>query len=584
MTCSAFTGDLSAALSYEVKITGISDDKMRETLESVSTLVSLKEKPPATVAALRRRAEGDDTQLVNALHSFGYYDAVVEPSVRMAGEAATVTVGVTLGRRYVFRDCRIEVADYLDVSDETRKLTASVDLSTVALGNGEPALSDAVVSARRNILGVLAKRGHPLSKLLDEQLYIDRAHKTVAVVYTVDPGPKAVMGDIDIEGLENVKANYVRHLRTWERGDEYDPRHLTELEEALQVSYLFDYARVRPAEKVNEDGELPIVVELIESKHRSVGAGVSYNTQQGPGVSAEWENRNIRGRGERLSFRTYLWNRLQRGTLVYRIPHFICSNQDLLWLGEVEQEETKSYEEQSITASVAIERRLSKCSLLSYGIALKQLETTKSDNEGSFTLIKLPVIYQWSNANDLLDPTCGQTINLRVTPTQALQDGGFYYVNTLFTGMTYFPMDEKRRYVIAGKIVAGSISGASRLTIPAPERFYSGSEHTLRGYAYLSVSPVVGGNPIGGRSILVGSAEARWRFAEKWGWVSFYEIGNVYGPSSPQLDRQQLQSVGVGLRYYTPVGPLRLDCAVPLNRRPRIDSRFQIYFSIGQAF
>src|SRR5262249_18262594 len=135
--------------------------------------------------------------------------------------------------------------------------------------------------------------------------------------------------------------------------------------------------------------------------------------------------------------------------------------------------------------------------------------------------------------------------------------------------------------------------------IPPPERFFAGSDGLLRGYRYLTVSPLnKEREPIGGRSMLIGAFELRWRLTKKWGLVGFYDIGNVYSQSVPDLSRKQLQSVGVGIRYHTLVGPIRLDVAFPLDRRHDIkirdkhsgghhhthDPTYQIYFSIGQSF
>ncbi len=115
-------------------------------------------------------------------------------------------------------------------------------------------------------------------------------------------------------------------------------------------------------------------------------------------------------------------------------------------------------------------------------------------------------------------------------------------------------------------------------------RFYAGSERYLRGYKYYTVSPLDGTTPIGGRSIFVAGIEPRLRLTTRIDWVVFFEIGNVYSTVLPAATQKLLKSVGTGFRYRTPVGPLRFDIAFPLDRRPGIDSAFQIYFSVGHGF
>lgn len=139
--------------------------------------------------------------------------------------------------------------------------------------------------------------------------------------------------------------------------------------------------------------------------------------------------------------------------------------------------------------------------------------------------------------------------------------------------------------MLAAKVNLATIQGAGRHTIPPSERLYAGSESTLRGYNYYTVSPLdKKDDPIGGRSLMIYTVEGRWRASEKWGGVLFYDVGNVYSSPLPQFDKKMLQSVGIGIRYYTPVGPLRLDIAYPLKRRKHVDNSFQVYFSVGQSF
>lgn len=148
----------------------------------------------------------------------------------------------------------------------------------------------------------------------------------------------------------------------------------------------------------------------------------------------------------------------------------------------------------------------------------------------------------------------------------------------------YQSLTEDKRHVFAVKLMAGSIFGASGHEIPPPERFYAGSESTLRGYRYLTVSPLKHDNkPIGGRSMLVYSMELRNRIGKDFGLVFFYDIGNVYENALPDFKEKLRQSAGLGIRYYTPIGPIRLDAAVPLNKR-HIDNNLEVYFSIGQSF
>jgi translocation and assembly module TamA len=216
----------------------------------------------------------------------------------------------------------------------------------------------------------------------------------------------------------------------------------------------------------------------------------------------------------------------------------------------------------------------------------KRLRSQRSDFNGTFDLLKVPLQLRWSNADSILEPTKGATIQLRVIPSfQIFKPQFAYCINTL-TGSFYQSLTKDKRHVFAAKLTLGSIVGANQHEIPPPERFYAGSESTLRGYRYLTVSPLSHHHhhkPLGGRSMIIGTLELRNRIGENLGLVFFYDVGNVFKYAYPNFREGIRQSTGLGLRYYTPIGPVRLDIAFPLNKR-HIDNSFEAYFSIGQSF
>jgi translocation and assembly module TamA len=326
-------------------------------------------------------------------------------------------------------------------------------------------------------------------------------------------------------------------------------------------------------------------INVTEAKHRSVGFGVGYATDLGAGVSAEWEHRNIRQMGERISVVANVWQIRQEGFIKYLVPDFLISHQDLIWRAEVEHEITKGFHEVSGSFSGIIERQMTDRLRISYGGMLTILNNTHSNNNRNFTLVKAPMQLMYNKSNSLLDPTKGWTIHLKTTPALQTLSPTFAYCSHILTGTAYFPVDCDERLVLAGKATYGCIWGASRNSIPPSERLYAGSDTLLRGYRYLTVSPLGEDHkPLGGRSMMVYSLEARWRIWESFGVVGFYDVGNVYASPFPHFRDGVLQSTGIGFRYHTPVGPLRLDIAFPLNRRSHLDNVLQVYFSIGQSF
>ena len=170
-------------------------------------------------------------------------------------------------------------------------------------------------------------------------------------------------------------------------------------------------------------------------------------------------------------------------------------------------------------------------------------------------------------------------------PYLGLNDVSPDFLRLELDGSTYYSVIDKERLILAARAKLGMMAGDSANAIPAPKRFYSGGGGSVRGYQYQTVGPLDANNdPIGGRSLLEVGFEARVKITDSIGIVPFIEGGNVYESMAPDFSGEFLWGAGLGFRYYTAIGPIRLDVAVPLNKRPNVDDSYQIYISIGQAF
>lgn len=566
---------------YAVNFSGINDPETLSLLQSISKTVELKETPPTTNTGLKRRAEADIPNLLQALHSLAYYNAKVEVEVDFEKQPPLVTFKINTGPVYPLASFEIVPADRLKQGPFPY---SNIDLQDLGIIPGAPAYPKNILEAEDLLLLKMEKQGYPLVKIVNLEVIANQATHMIHVTMYVDSGPLCYFGEVAFKGHKLVSPQLFDKKISWTKGDVYDPMHIERTQNALESTGLFSSISITHGENVSDDGFIPIEIEVLESKHRSIGAGVSYSTDNGFGMFAEWEHRNIFGRGQKISFKTLIAQRLQEGALAYVIPDFCCPKQDLIWIAEFLRQTTKGYHASSYSFSGIIERQLNDRTRFSYGGMYKALRDTHSDNNGRFNLIKTPFQIRWTNTNSILDPTQGRSLNIKIVPSIQVRKPRFAYCINTITGTIYFPLRTDRRLIFAAKATLGSIFGEKRHTIPPSERFYAGNENLMRGYHYMTVSPLNRHEPIGGRSMLIGSVEARWRATETWGWVLFYDFGNVYENYLPELNKKILQSVGIGLRYNTPVGPLRLDFAVPLNRRRHIDESFQIYLSIGQAF
>ena len=218
------------------------------------------------------------------------------------------------------------------------------------------------------------------------------------------------------------------------------------------------------------------------------------------------------------------------------------------------------------------------------GIEVEAGQASDALGRLNYTLVGLPVSLTYDSTDSLLDPTRGVRVTASATPYPTLlgSDPGLFVAKG--QGSAYHAFDEEARYVLAGRIGFGSITGADLADIPANRRFFAGGGGSVRGYAYKSLGPQdIFGNPLGGRSLLEGSVEARIKLTDTIGIVPFLDAGTAFEASLPDFKDEIRVAAGLGLRYYTGIGPIRLDVAVPLNRE-RGDSAAAVYISLGQAF
>ncbi len=565
------------AIDYQVFFEG-ANEKQASLLREISQTKQLEKTPPSTPIALRKRAEADIPLLLSGLQSLGLYGASVTVMLDTERSPAVVVFKIKPGIVFTLGEIEVELE-----GDTEENPVDGVTPRDLGLLIGSPALPETILEAEDLLLQILKKRGY-LFAIIEKKVIAKEATSELSIVFIVRSGPHVRFGPTAIFGLDSVNQDYVESKIAWKEGDPYDPNLLTQTQAALEGTGLFTTIAFEHEKEPSVEGELPFDIILQEGYHRTIGIGAAYNTSLGPGVSFNWDHRNAFSRGHKVAASADLFWIRQNGKVEYTIPQFFQSNQRLRFVGELEKEKTEGFTETFYSAFTYLDRFPSNCWRYSIGFGYKQLFSSNSNNNEPFALLKLPLTTKLSFIDDPLDPTTGSLLFMKAIPTYRFNRNEFFYTILEGIGSSYYPIDWLLPQVLAFKIHIGSIVGPGTVTIPPPERFYAGSDCTLRGYKYLTVSPLNHeGKPIGGRSLAIFSAEHRIRLTPEIGFVSFYDVGNVYDQSLPRLDQKQLQSIGVGFRYYTPVGPLRADIAFPLNKRP-IDNNFQIYLSIGQSF
>lgn len=568
------------AASYDVKIEGVEDGALLADLEAVSGTFKWKEKPPATLSILNRRAEDDTPLFLKALHSAGYYDG--EASFELDTQKTLPLVTFTVKPGPLFH---LESIEWTSDEADSALIKKLPSPEKVGLEKGNPAVASAILDGEKKLVEAMKREGFPFANVDRRRVEVDHATKTVRVTFHLDPGHLARFGPTQIQGLRTVDESFVRDKLPWKEGDPFNADLLTEAQKELTKTNLFGLVRITHGTSVDPGGELPLTMEVKERKHRSIKIGASYKTDEGPGGKFAWEHRNVFHSGEKLEFGLSASAIAFAFDASFKKPVFFRPEQSLLVSSRLANEDTDAFESRNLESTVSLERRFGKTFKLSTGPGFRWSRVTQLGDTEEFALVLFPVQLEWDGSNSLLDPTRGARVKAQVSPYWDMLDTNLAFAKTYLGASHYVTLFESPQVVFATRATLGVTASTTDGPIPADLRFYAGGGGSIRGYPFQTVGPIAGkDHPIGGKSLFEVSAEARIKITQNFGLVGFLDGGSAFESSYPDFKEDLLWGAGLGLRYYTPIGPLRLDVGIPLNRRPEIDDSFQVYVSIGQAF
>ncbi len=281
---------IAGGISYHVEFEGLDDSRALKEIKLASQLTSLKKRPPASINALRYRADSDIPPLVKVLHAHGYYEGKVHIQIHEIFNQVYVNVMIEKGPRYRLESFNIHLyCQNLEVPHNC----CSVSLEDIGVQLNKPAQTEAILDAEMKVLERLAECGYPLAKIEGRDVVVDGKTKTVRVSLNVKTADRAEFGKVSIVGTKRVKPRYIRQKIKWKEGERYDSRLVEETQNALIDSNLFSSVLITHEETLLPNGEIPLKIEVNETKHKSINLGVSYQTVFGPGVTFGWANKNV---------------------------------------------------------------------------------------------------------------------------------------------------------------------------------------------------------------------------------------------------------------------------------------------------
>ena len=580
--------DSAAARRYAVRIEGLGTASSEELLADFKRQSVLDEgdRKTANAAQIDRRARADADLLTSLLQSRGYYDAEVDPAIALEGDRIAVTLRATPGSVYTF-----EAVDFPGLAEAGGE--AAPLREAFAVKAGDPVVAEKVIAAGVALKVALGEQGFATADIGSQDIVIDHSKLTARLVLPVQPGPVAHFGAIHVTGKPPFSARHVGVIARFKRGDKFERSDLDDLRRALVATGLVASVETKI---VPLDGgrTVDVDVHLEPAPFHTIAGELGYGTGEGAKVEASWQHRNFFNPEGALTVRGVLGTQEQVASVSLRRNNFRQRDQVLTALISASNVDRKAYAAKTFQLSGGIERQSNfiwqkkwTWSLGAELLASDERDTVKATGDArrrTFFIGAIPASLAYDGSDNLLDPHRGFRLGGRISPELSLQGGTFAYVRAQVDASAYQPLSD--RIVAAGRIRLGTIFGAKRDDIAPSRRFYAGGGGSVRGYAYQQLGVRdVDNVPIGGRSLAEFSLEARIRlkqFGGNFGIVPFLDGGTLTETSQPDLRHWQL-GAGLGIRYYSSFGPIRVDVGTPLNPRPG-DSRVAVAASLGQAF
>lgn len=588
----ALLGATGAAALERFDLTTKGNDKdLRDALIAASLVAQARANKIADAQDLFAAARADYGRLIGALYGEGYYGATIRilidgqeaadiPPLDAPDAIDTILIEVDPGPRFRFGKARM------------RPYAPGTALPP-AYADGKRARSGAIVDAADAGVEGWRNIGHAKARVSDQEIIADHRNARIDALILLEPGPKLRFGEMTLSGHERMDPRRLAKIAGFPTGEVFSPDELDRVVTRLRRSGIFRSVALVEAEEPGPYGTLDVALAVVEAPLRRFGFGAELASLKGLDLSGFWMHRNLLGGGERLridgavtgiggqaDFIGYdLGVRLERpGTPVADSSAFV--------LARASRKEVVDLKVDSLTLGFGLSRALNDRLTAEVGLSY----TTETAEAGSFSrnfqLLSLPTSLDWDNRDDPLDARRGYFLDTGLTPFLGFGNTASG-VQIKADARAYRAFGADDRFVLAGRAQIGSVWGGSVISTPPEFLFFSGGVGTVRGQPYQSLGvPVLSGagQPFesGGRSFIGLSGEMRADVTKTIGAVAFYDAGFIGAEALGAGGGDWHSGAGIGLRYKTGIGPIRLDIAGPVSGRT--SDGVEIYIGIGQAF
>ena len=579
----------ASAQELDLRIS-LGGDDLRAEVTAALSVASLLDSESATPQSLLAAAQADYARVVAALYSDGRFGPSVSIQIdgrEVAGispfeapsSIRTILVEVDPGPRFKFG--RAEIGPLADGTEIPEGYQIGKRAETGVISEA----TTAGVTGWRNV-------GHPKARLADQRIAADHPNEELDVSLTLAPGPRLRFGDVVVTGNDRTSRTRIREIAAIPQGEVFDPEEITDAERRLRQTGVFNSVAVSEADAGNEDGTLDLALQVAEQAPRRFGFGAQVSTEEGGEISAFWLHRNLFHGAERLRLDAEMAG--IGGTangngvnytlqLTYGRPATFTPDTDFFLTAAIERLDEPGYLSNQASVAAGLSHRISEELEGSFSLGYRYIDAKDAFGHRNFSMLTASLGATYDTRDNELNPTRGFYLEATGTPFLGLQDtkSGVRFTSD---ARTYYGVGEDNRFVLAGRAQLGSVWGPSLSETVPDDLFYSGGGGTVRGQKYESLGVTLdNGDFTGGQSFAGLSAEVRAQVRDNIGLVGFYDAGFITDNSGFGGESDWHAGAGVGLRYGTGIGPIRVDIATPANGDDK-GKNVEIYIGIGQAF
>lgn len=580
------------ALDQVILRTSGNDEDLTASLRGASLSVAALENETDNIQDIISAARADYGRILGALYTEGYYAGVI--SIKVDGREAADIAPFATPKSISRIDISVEQGRQFTFSRAVVQPLAKDTSLPSAFAAGEIAKSNVISSAASAGIKGWREQGHAKAGLGAQSVKANNANGTLNTQIDLAPGPKLTFGTLTLENRGVVPDERVLQIAGYPEGEVFSPEEVNEVSKRLRRAGTFSVATVTEAENIGPNDSLPMTLIVDDQLPRRIGYGAEYSTTEGITLSAFWIHRNFLGGAETFEVRGEIANIASSdaatggtdyflGTRLTR-PAIYGPDTNGSLFATIEQNDDPGYFERKGLVGLSATRIFNDDLTFELGLGFRYSYYEDDFGERDFYHLVVPADLTWDKRDDEYNPTRDFYLRTRLEPFIGVAGSK---TGAQLTGdlRGYYGFGEDRRFVLAGRAQIGSVLGTSIADTPPDYLFFSGGSGTVRGHSYQSLFLTLdNGFETGGKSFVGFSLEARSLITESIGVVGFYDVGYIGEESYLGSNSEGQSGAGIGVRYNTGIGPLRLDVAYPVSGAQPDDDGIKLYIGIGQAF